>query len=314
MALFDSGSQTATSIDELRELMRYALSGAVNLAITTRVEIDFGRDRDDGRRAEMMHHIAMIPVIGTVARWDQSRFDGADVLVARHHQSLLAEVKGIVFPGLTPESGKYANKLADLDHLVGHKLAGRDIFVTDDGGLLRRYQQLRDSVGILVMSPAEALRFVDAHHARHQQKFLEPAGNDEAYRDRRLRGTVTFDYSNNDHRFSVGEGLYLFETRWSKASNHSIHAYRDEPSVESIALARGAVEISEIRDASAYDFSSRTRSPNIGQVIVWRNVNGLFAATKILAIKDDGRGDERDELSFEFVILPDGSADFSARS
>ncbi|MGV8955474.1 MAG: hypothetical protein ACOH2M_30545 [Cypionkella sp.] len=293
--------------------MRYAMSGAVNLAITTRVEVDFGRDKDHERRAEMMHHIAMLPVVGTVVRLDQSRLDGADILVGPRHQSLLTEVKGIVFPGLKPESGKYANKLADIDHLVGHKLAGRDVFVTDDRGILRRYQQLRDGVGILVMSPAEAVQFVDDHQARHQQRMLGPVRNDTAYRDRRLAGTVSFDYSNNDHRYSIGDGLSLIETQWSKASDRAIHAYRDTPSVEAIALARGVEDIAAITDAAIYDFSSRTRSPSVGQIVVWRNVNGIYAATKIRSIKDDSRGGDRDELSFEFVILPDGGSDFSNR-
>lgn len=312
VGLFDRKSQTATSVDELRELVRYAMSGAVNLAITTRVEVDFARDKDDERRDEMMHHMALFPVVGTVARWDQSKFDGADSLVGSRHQALLAEVKGIVFPGLTSSSSKYLNKISDIDHLVGHKLAGRDIFVTDDNGILRRYIQLRDSVGIVVMRPAEALRFLYDHQTRHQNKALIPARDDATYWDKRLKGTVTFDYSNNDHRFSIGEGLYLFETRWSKASDKCIHALRDAASIEAIALAKGASEIGAVIDASAYDFSSRYRTPKVGQVVIWRNANGLYATTKVLDIKDDTRGADHDELSMEFAILSDGSMDFSS--
>lgn len=311
VGLFDSNSGTATSVDELRELMRYALSGVIQISVTTRVEVDFGRDKDDERRKEMLHHISMLPVIGTVARWDQSKFDGADVLAGPEHQGLLDEVKRIVFPGLGPESGKFLNKLSDIDHLVGHKLAGRDVFVTDDNGILRRHVELRDGPGILVMSPAECLQYVDKYSARHQKKVLEPARDDETYRDKRLNGAVTFDYSNNDHRFSIGDGLNLVETQWSKASDKRIYALRDAPSVEALALAKGASEIRDVIDTTVYDFSSRHRSPEIGQIVIWRNVNGIYAATKILGIKDDTRGADRDELTFEFVILPDGSTDFS---
>lgn len=311
VGLFDANSETATSVDELRELMRYAMSGTITLCVTTRVEIDFARDKNEGRRAEMMHHIAMIPVIGSVARFDQSTFDGPDVLIGLEHQGLLAEVKGIVFPGLTPQSGKYLNKLADIDHLVGHKIAGRDVFVTDDGAILRRYAQLRDGVGILVMNPAECLRYVDAHHARQVKKDLVPTNDDTAYRDKRIKGTATFDYSNNDHRFTVGEGLHLFETRWSKGSNTTIHAYNSAPSINKLAIAKRANEILQIVDATAYDFSSNSRSPSLGQIVVWLNTNGLYAATKIVALADDNRGALSDELSFDFVILADGSTDFS---
>ena len=59
-------------------------------------------------------------------------------------------------------------------------------------------------------------------------------------------------------------------------------------------------------DASAYDFSSRVRSPRLGQIVIWRNVNGLYAATRIVSIKDDKRSDEHDELTFEYRILLDG--------
>jgi hypothetical protein len=311
VGLFDNESKTATSVNELRELMRYALSGVIQISVTTRVEVDFGRDKNDDRRMDMLRHISMLPVIGTVARWDQSKFDGGDVLAGPEHQGLLEEVQRIVFPGLQPESGKFLNKLSDIDHLVGHKLAGRGVFVTDDNGILRRYAELRDGPGILVMSPAECLRYVDGHFARHQKKTLEPARKNETYWDKRLKGTVTFDYSNNEQRFSIGDGLNLFETQWSKASDKRIYALRDAPSVEALALAKGASEIRNVIDATAYDFSSRYRTPEIGQIVIWRNVNGIYAATKILRIKDDTRSAHHDEITFDFVILPDGSADFS---
>lgn len=311
VGLFDTKSQTATSIDELRELWRYALSGVIDLCITTRVEVDFGRDKDSQRREEMLKHISNIPVIGTVMRWDVSKWDGQDGMTDLNRQALVDEVQRLVFPGLRPESGKYANKIADIDHLVGHVLNGRDVFVTDDGGILRRSAQLRTAVGVLVMTPSECLSFVDSHHARNQAKILAPAIDDAAYRDRRLRGTATFDYSNNDHRFAIGEGLFLFETKWSKASDQSIHAYRDSSSIDAIALAKAASEIRDVTDSTVYDFSSRSRSPQLGQILIWRNSNGFYAATKIIAISDDTRSAARDELTFEFVILPDGATDFS---
>lgn len=311
VGLFDSKSTTATSVEELRELMRYALSGVVQISVTTRVEVDFERDKDDERRTEMLHHISMFPVIGTVARLRQGESDEENVLAEPMHQGFLDEVRRVVFPGLQPNSGRFLNKLADIDHLVGHKLAGRDVFVTDDTGILRRCAELRNGPGILVMSPAECLRYVDGHAARHQKKLLEPVGADESYRDKRLKGRVRFDYSNNNHRFSIGDGLNLFETQWSKASDKCIYVLRDAPSVEALAVAKGALEIDDVSDATAYDFSSRSRMANTGQIVIWRNINGIYAATKILGIKDDTRSASHDEVMFDFAILPDGSTDFS---
>lgn len=311
VGLFDRTSATATSVDELRNLMRYALSGVIRIAVTTKVEVDFSRDRNDERRNAMLEQMTMLPVIASTFRLDESRLDEPDVLFGPREQGLWEEIQRIVFPGLTESSGKRANKIADIDHLLGHKLAARDVFVTDDRDVLRRYPELRDGPGIIVMSPEQCLRYVDAHFARQEKRPLEPIGGADAYRDTRLRGTVSFDYSNNDQRFVIGEGLNLFETQWSKASDTSIYALRDAPSIDAIALAKGAANITDVRAAAAYDFSSRHRTPGLGEIIVWRNANGVYAATKIVAIKDDTRGADNDELSLEFVILPDGSTDFS---
>jgi hypothetical protein len=42
-----------------------------------------------------------------------------------------------------------------------------------------------------------------------------------------------------------------------------------------------------------------------------QNTNGFYAALQILDIKDDSRTDDRDELSFRYWILTDGTKDFS---
>ena len=49
------------------------------------------------------------------------------------------------------------------------------------------------------------------------------------------QGSFTFDYSNNDGKFTIGKDEYLFTTEWSKASNRSIHAYSDPSNIDSIA-------------------------------------------------------------------------------
>jgi len=314
VGLFDTSSTTATSVEELSELMRYGLSGGADIAVTTRAGFDLGRDPNEERREKTLKQLSMMPIIGSVFNLDESVLSGGDLLLGPTDHQLWTEIQGILSPDLTPESPRYSNKKNDIEHLCGHKLAGRDVFVTDDRGILRRHVELRNGPGIMVMSPAEALRYVDTYHDRQQKRVLVVTGNDVDYHDKRLMGSVTFDYSNNDHRFSIGEGLHLFETRWSKASDRRIHAYRDSPSIDALAIAKGAVSFAHISDASSYDFSSRTRTPSIGDIVVWRNVNGLYAVTCITGIKDDTRGAEHDQLSFDFAILPNGSPDFSSGS
>lgn len=115
-------------------------------------------------------------------------------------------------------------------------------------------------------------------------------------------GTFTFDYSNNNGKYVIGVGEYEFVTRWSKASDRRIHAYKDSLGING-AIARVKVpdEWPSTIDDSC-DFSSRVRTPNIGDVIIWRNSYGKYAATRIKSIKDDTRGADHDELTCEYII------------
>ena len=49
-------------------------------------------------------------------------------------------------------------------------------------------------------------------------------------------GEVVFDYSNFNGRHTIGSGTAEFETKWSKASNDSIHIYNDPDSINGVAL------------------------------------------------------------------------------
>ena len=127
-----------------------------------------------------------------------------------------------------------------------------------------------------------------------------------------LSGEVTFDYAAHNGRYVIGTGATAFETHWSKASDASIHLYNDPPSIHGVAIARGASDFAEIADASAYDFTSRTRTPRVGEIALLRNTNGFFAAVQILQIEDNSRGAASDALTIRYLILPDGSNNFAA--
>jgi hypothetical protein len=125
-------------------------------------------------------------------------------------------------------------------------------------------------------------------------------------------GDVSFDYESNNHRYLIGDGNLSFETRWSNAAHGSIHAYNDPASIQGIALAIGAKSLADITDASKYDFSSRSRTPNVGEFLILRNTSGFYAVVKILgatprAASKDGVAN----LRFFYVILDDGDSDFS---
>lgn len=131
------------------------------------------------------------------------------------------------------------------------------------------------------------------------------------YKKQRRKGRISFDYSNNNGIFNVGSDELLFETKWSKASRESIHLYKDPASIDEIAKANGNYQIKTVKDISDFDFSSRTRTIQKNEIAILKNVYGNYAAVKIIDIKDNTRGDDRDELTFKYVINPKGKTDFS---
>lgn len=176
--LLDYKSESAISVDELAEIIRYGLEGDVNIAITTRVDSDVSKDKDSDRKSEMVKRISMFPVIGTVARFDVSKFNGGDVWAGEEHTKLEEELKKVIFPGLKSDDSHYGNKINDIDHLIGHKINKRDIFVTDDQQILKRAETLKSSLGIEVMDPKKAVEHINlqANQVVLAQEFSERFG------------------------------------------------------------------------------------------------------------------------------------------
>ena len=105
-----------------------------------------------------------------------------------------------------------------------------------------------------------------------------------------LAGEVVFDYSNHNGRYIIGRGNLEFETDWSKASDVSIYALNDPPSIYGIALGpREWNDISQVVSSASLDYTSRFRTPHVGHIVVFRNRHGFYAAVRILGIKDDTR-------------------------
>ena len=124
-------------------------------------------------------------------------------------------------------------------------------------------------------------------------------------------GEVVFDYSNYNGRYVIGHGQLEFETRWNKASDDAIHIYNDPPSVNGVAIAPGCRSIAQVSNAETLDYTSRVRTPRLGDIVVLRNVNGFYAGVHVLEIRDDTRGADKDELRFRYFILSNGSDNFA---
>ncbi len=122
------------------------------------------------------------------------------------------------------------------------------------------------------------------------------------YSNPSFNGEVEFDYDNHNGRYIIGSGSMQFELHFSSASNGSIHIYNDPTNIEGVALAYGASSFSDIKDASVFDYTSRTRTPNTGELITLVNQNGFFAAIKLGEIKARSHGADRSSVSFEYKI------------
>ena len=143
------------------------------------------------------------------------------------------------------------------------------------------------------------------------KRFESKASDVSPPRMTSLTGEVVFDYSSHNGHYIIGRGELEFETKWSKASNVSIYIYNDPPSINGVALAQGCASIAQVLNAEALDYTSRTRTPQCGEVIVLRNVNGFYVAVHVLEIKNDTRGDDKDELRFQYAIQADNLVDFT---
>ena len=135
-------------------------------------------------------------------------------------------------------------------------------------------------------------------------KALEMKNAIEAtkYHNPYFEGEVVFDYSNNSSTYTIGNGEYQFDTRWSSCSMNSIYAYRDN--VKYIGYISNFCDFPTAEQLNSFDYTSRVRTISVGEVVVWVNEYGNYAVTKIKKLQVKSRGAEADLLEFEYKIYP----------
>ncbi|HDR0626847.1 TPA: hypothetical protein ACPDW7_000708 [Pasteurella multocida] len=131
------------------------------------------------------------------------------------------------------------------------------------------------------------------------------------YRNSRVKGRDSFNYSSNNGKFDIGKDKYLFTTQWSKASDVNIYLYNDPQNIKKIAIAKDVFNFAEIRNPEYFDFSSRCITLCEGDIAILVNQNDIYCLLKVIDIKDNSRSDKRDELTIEWLINPNGQKDFS---
>lgn len=128
-----------------------------------------------------------------------------------------------------------------------------------------------------------------------------------------LEGVIEFDYSNDDGRYLIGHGKNEFLTNWSGAGRTSIHSYTDGTNI-SVALAAPRITLAELSNAESLDFSSRVRTPKLGEILILENHHCRYAAIKVIELKSRSHRDDFDFAKMRYWILDDGSSDFTVRA
>jgi TIR domain len=129
------------------------------------------------------------------------------------------------------------------------------------------------------------------------------------------KSKVTVNPTANNGHYWVGEGEMAFEIYWSKCNSGSIWIYNDPESIHSLSIVPESFkEISDIVNATDPSFylEERSCSLRVGEIAVLQNTNGYYLAVKVEQVLYRSRhGDDRDELTFSYVIAPAKSTSFS---
>ena len=126
-------------------------------------------------------------------------------------------------------------------------------------------------------------------------------------------GSASFDYQSFNGRYVIGDEGYAFETHWSTAGEGSIHAMNEGANINGVAVAHGVTEFAKLTDVAELDFTSRYRTPTVGEIVVYRNNAGVYAVLKIEEVTVR-RGADPARLRFWYAINRDGSPNFSSFS
>ncbi len=303
--LFDLGIEGKT-VPALGKIFNHCFDFQnIDLKITTKVSDDLLGDRIKERAQALKLRIDnLFSVLG-------AGYVSIDDLPSDPIEKLnFIELQRVLFPNLITTDKRYKNKINDVHHLHRHIRAGRDVFITNDSDMLKKKDALKTAFKVVVMSPEECAKYLDVITAKESYPFEKHVGRAD-YHSPALKGTVTFDFTNNDHKYTIGTDDWIFETRWSECSDDEMYAYNDAPSILALAVAENVSKFKDVHDFERYDSTSRVRQPRKNvDILVLKNSKGYFAAVKICNIELKRRGGNKNELTFEYVIQPNGTSSF----
>ena len=138
----------------IKELVNHAEKSDIELAMTTRVISDT-RDKSSSKGESLIwNKIQSFPLtetIGTAFRLGKSYLGSGDFLISEDHSKMIDDLT---------ETMKGA-QTEDIDHIFGHIIGKRDIFVTSDPHFLDHHEELRNKFGVLVLRPECAVKQIE---------------------------------------------------------------------------------------------------------------------------------------------------------
>jgi hypothetical protein len=135
----------------IQELIDFQEKNIVEIAMTTRVMADtYDKWKGEGNSPiwTKIQSFPVLAIVGTVFRFDMSRFDYGDFLSSEIDMNTIERLRRIITEA----------QLEDVDHLFGHIKAKRDIFVTCDHHFLDHQEQLMKNLDVVVLNPKDTFR------------------------------------------------------------------------------------------------------------------------------------------------------------
>ena len=194
-------------------------------------------------------------------------------------------------------------KNCSSERKVPRFLSGLKYVNFDDGGYFNRYQELLERIydedtkqkPPLGKNPFVSTVISDQISTKLNIEKIE-------FQNPSMEGKVTFDYTRNSGSFIIGEGNYEFITHWSECGHNSIHCYRDR--VYRLGYNPKYKEFPSPNEFINFDFSSRAKSINVGEVVLLENNHHKFAALKVTKVVRMNE-DINHLLEFEYKIYKD---------
>lgn len=138
----------------IQALVTHASKGDIELAITTRVMSDTLDKWKGSGTSPMWDKIQAFPAletIGTVFRLDSSHLGFKDCLASEDEVKMADRLRQIMTGA----------QVEDVDHLLGHFMNKRDVFITSDGHFLDHGEELKNEFGLVILAPSDAVEQIE---------------------------------------------------------------------------------------------------------------------------------------------------------